>query len=70
MAADDDNRMVTIEVEMADSESPEGVFQSVVHVRISSPDKQACEMVREAVQLAIQVALDERDETDAHEPRH
>jgi len=40
-ANDDDNRTVTIEVEMADSESPEGMFQSVIQVRISSTEQHA-----------------------------
>ena len=42
---------------MADTESPEGVFQSLIQVRISSTERQACEMVKEAIQLAIQEAL-------------
>ena len=70
-ANDDDNRAVTIEVEMADSESPEGVFQSLIQVRISSTERQACEMVKEAIQLAIQEALgDEASGQESPEPRH
>jgi hypothetical protein len=61
-ANDDDNRTVTIEVEMADSESPDGVFQSVIQVRISSTERHACEIVREAIQLAIQTALEDASE--------
>ena len=61
-ANDDDNRTVTIEVEMADSESPEGMFQSVIQVRISSTEQHACELVREAIQLAIQTALEDGSE--------
>jgi hypothetical protein len=68
-ANDDDNRTVTIEVEMADSESPEGMFQSVIQVRISSTERHACEMVKEAIQLAIQEALEDTSEAKI-ERRH
>jgi hypothetical protein len=68
-ANDDDNRTVTIEVEMADSESPEGMFQSVIQVRISSTERHACEMVKEAIQLAIQEALEDASEAKI-ERRH
>jgi hypothetical protein len=60
--AESDQAAVTIEVELADSSSgPEGPFQSVIQIRISSTDKQACEMVKEAVQLAIQTALEDAE---------
>jgi hypothetical protein len=49
---------------MADSESPEGVFQSLIQVRISSTERQACEMVKEAIQLAIQEALGDEASRD------
>ena len=52
------NDQATVTVELMDSaDSDEGPFRSAVLVRISSPDKQACEMVKEAIQLAIQEAL-------------
>jgi hypothetical protein len=61
MAEDAEPPTVTVEVEMADSsEGPEGPFQSVIRVRINSPDQHACDLVKEAIQLAIQVALDDR----------
>ena len=47
-----------IEVELSDSsDSDRGTFRSVVPVRISSTDKQACELMKEAIQLATQEAL-------------
>ncbi len=56
--AESDQAAVTIEVELADSSlGPEGPFRSVIQVRISSTEQQACEMVKEAIQLAIQEAL-------------
>jgi hypothetical protein len=55
-----DQAAVTIEVDLADSSlGPDGSYQSVIQVRISSPDKQACEMVKEAIQLAIQEAVED-----------
>ena len=66
--AESDQSAVTIEVELADSSlGPEGPYQSVIQVRISSTEQQACEMVKEAIQLAIQEALG--DEASG-EPRH
>ena len=56
--AESDQAAVTIEVELADffvgSRRPLSV---VIQVRISSTQQQACEMVKEAIQLAIQAAL-------------
>jgi len=71
--AESDQAAVTIEVELADySLGPEGPFRSVIQVRISSTEQQACEMVKEAIQLAIQAALDDGEVPDAQpqEPRH
>jgi hypothetical protein len=67
-----DQATVTVEVELMDSaDSDEGRFRSAVLVHISSPDKQACEMVKEAIQLAIQEALgDEASGQTSREPRH
>jgi hypothetical protein len=72
MAGNDERRTVTVEVDLSDSsEGPDGVYQSVIQVRITSTEKQACDAVKEAIELAIQIALDDRDETDAvDEPRH
>jgi hypothetical protein len=55
----DDNRVVSIEVEMADLEGPEGPFQSLIRVRISSTERQRERWVREAIQLAGQTALED-----------
>ena len=70
--AESDQPTVTIEVELSDSSlGPEGPYQSV----ISGPDQlaraQACELVKEAIQLAIQEALgDEASRPAPREPRH
>jgi hypothetical protein len=72
MTENDETATVTIEVEMADSsEQPEGPFESVIKVRITGSEQHACELVREAVLLAIQTALgdDEAGETST-EPVH
>ena len=67
--AESDQAAVTIGVELADSsDGPEGPFRSVIQVRISSTEQQACEMVKEA----IQAALDDGEVPDAQpqERRH
>ena len=64
---------MTIEVEMADSsEEPEGSFESVIKVRITGSERHACELVKEAVLLAIQAALgdDESKDEPPAEPMH
>jgi hypothetical protein len=44
--ADTDQAAVTVELELADSSlGPDGSYQSVIQVRISSTKRQACEMV-------------------------
>jgi hypothetical protein len=64
MAENDETPGVTIEVEMADSsEEPEGPFESVIKVRITGSERQACELVKEAVLLAIQTAFGDEDDT-------
>jgi hypothetical protein len=64
MAENDQTPTVTIEVEMADSsEEPEGSFESVIKVRITGSERHACELVKDAVLLAIQTALGDDDES-------
>jgi hypothetical protein len=58
MAENDETPTVTIEVEMADSsDEPESPFESVIKVRIIGSERHACELVKDAVLLAIQTAL-------------
>ena len=58
MAENDETPTVTIEVETADtSEERKGSFKSVINVRITGSERHACELVKEAVLLAIQTAL-------------
>jgi hypothetical protein len=68
----ENDEAVTIEVEIADSsEQPTGSFESVVKVRITASERHACELVKEAVLLAIQTALGDDESRDAPtEPRH
>jgi hypothetical protein len=44
-------------VDFSTSDGPEGPFRSLIQVRISSTERQACEIVKAAIQLAIQEAL-------------
>jgi|KBSSwiStaDraftv2_1062776.scaffolds.fasta_scaffold5635189_1 hypothetical protein len=49
---------------MADSsEEPEGPFESVIKVRITGSERQACELVKEAVLPAIQTAFGADDDS-------
>ena len=69
MAENNETPTVTIEVEMADSsEEPEGSFESVIKVRITGSERHACELVKEAVLLAIQAALGDDAPKDNHLP--
>jgi hypothetical protein len=72
MAENDETATVTVEVEMADtSEEPEGSFESVIKVRITASERHACELMKEAVLLAIQTALgDDKSEDPPTEPVH
>jgi hypothetical protein len=72
MAENDETATVRVEVEMADSsEEPEGSFESVIKVRITASEQHACELIREAVLLAIQTALgDDKSEDPPTEPVH
>jgi hypothetical protein len=72
MAENDETSTVTVDVETADtSEEPEGSFESVIKVRIIGSERHACDLVKDAVLLAIQKALGDDDESgDAPEPIH
>jgi hypothetical protein len=72
MAENDETATVRVEVEMADSsEEPEGSFESVIKVRITASERHACELMKEAVLLAIQTALgDDKSEDPPTEPVH
>ena len=62
---------MAVEVEIADSsEEPEGSFEAVIKVRITGSERHACELVKDAVLLAIQTALGEDESGDAPEPIH
>jgi hypothetical protein len=73
MTKNDETAAVTVELETADtSEEPEGSFESVIKVRITGSERHACDLVKDAVLLAIQTALGDDDESgdDALEPIH
>jgi hypothetical protein len=73
MAKNDETATVTIEVEMADtSEEPDGSYKSVINVRIIGSQRHACDQVKDALLLAIQVGLGEDDESEdaPTEPMH
>ena len=72
MAENDETSTVTVDVETADtSEEPESSFESVIKVRITGSERHACDLMKDAVLLAIQ-ALGDDDESgdDALEPIH
>jgi hypothetical protein len=72
MAENDETPTVTIEVEMVDSSGePEGSLESVIKVRITGSERHACELVKDAILLAIQTALGDDESSDAPtEPMH
>ena len=48
---------VAVEVELAE----DGEFESLIKVRIMGTERHACQMVKEAVLLAIQTALGDQE---------
>ena len=63
MAGNHETGKVTVEVELADPrQGPDGPFETLIKVRIVGTERNACQMVKEAVLLAIERAFSDDDD--------
>jgi hypothetical protein len=59
MAGNEEVGKVTVEVELAPAQEQDGPFAAVIKVRIIGSDRHAFQMVKDAVLVAIQGALND-----------
>jgi hypothetical protein len=68
MAGNHETGKVTVEVELANpGQGPDGPFETLIKVRIVGTERHACQMVKEAVLLAIERAFSDGDKNGSED---